>query len=317
MSFREPVALVGLVLVPLALLAYVLAQRRRRRYAVRYPAVAVLATVAGRNWGRHVPAALALVAVAALVVAVARPQRTVAAERDEAAVMMVTDTSGSMLATDVKPDRLAAAKAAGAALAGKLPDGFRLGLVAFSSQAEQLAPPTTDRDVVRAALELLRAHGATAMGDGLKLGLAAARAPFPNGRGGTRRLPAAIVLLSDGAQTRGEADPVQVAGQAGKVRVPIYAVALGTVGGVLRTPRGSRVRVPPDTVTLREIARDSRGQFFAAPDTKRLEAVYRNLGTRLAIVHEKREITGAFAGGALLALLVGAVISLLRTGRLP
>src|SRR4051812_5221417 len=317
MSFREPLALIGLALVPLALLAYWRARRRRRRYAVRCPAVAVLAGVAGRWWGRHVPALLALLAIGALAVALGRPQRTVAAQQDEAIVVMVTDTSGSMRATDVRPDRLAAAQAAGRAFIAKVPRSFRIGLVTFGSRAEQQAPPTTDRQTVRAALDGLKVAGGTAMGDGLKLGLNAARTPFPNGLGGVRRLPAAIVLLSDGAQTHGQNDPVQVAGQAGKLQVPIYTVALGTSAGRLTTRSGGQVSVPPDTVTLREIAKDSKGQFFNAPNAARLEAVYRNLGTRLAIVHEKREITGAFAGGALLLLLFGAVVSLLRTGRLP
>ena len=79
MSFREPLLLVGLGLLPLAVLAYVAAQRRRRRFAVRYTNVDVLATVAGRSWGRHVPAALALLALAALLIALGRPERTVAA----------------------------------------------------------------------------------------------------------------------------------------------------------------------------------------------------------------------------------------------
>jgi Ca-activated chloride channel family protein len=112
MSFREPLALIGLALVPLAIFAYWRAQRRRRRYAVRYTAVSVLAGVAGRSWGRHVPALLALLAIGALAIALARPQRTVAAEQDEAIVVMVTDTSGSMQATDVQPDRLTAAQEA-------------------------------------------------------------------------------------------------------------------------------------------------------------------------------------------------------------
>jgi Ca-activated chloride channel family protein len=317
MSFREPLALIGLALVPLALVAYWRAQRRRRRYAVRYPAVSILAGVAGRSWGRHVPAALVLLAIAALAVALARPQRTVAAEQDEAIVMMVTDTSGSMRADDVKPDRLAAAQAAARAFMARVPEHFRIGLVTFGSRAEQQAPPTTDRQAVRAALDGLKVAGGTAMGDGLKLGLDAARTPFPNGLGGVRRLPAAIVLLSDGASTAGTADPVQIAGQAGKLKVPVFTVALGTSAGKLRTSTGGQVSVPPDTVTLQEIAKDSNGQFFNAPNAARLQAVYRNLGTRLAVVHEKREITGAFAGGALLALVFGGVISLLRTGRLP
>jgi len=141
MSFREPLALIGLALVPLALVAYWRAQLRRRRYAVRYPAVSVLAGVAGRSWGRHVPAALMLLAIAALAVALARPQRTVAAEQDEAIVVMVTDTSGSMRADDVKPDRLSAAQAAARAFMAKVPEHFRIGLVTFGSRAEQQAPP--------------------------------------------------------------------------------------------------------------------------------------------------------------------------------
>src|SRR3954451_13282826 len=153
MSFREPLALIGLALVPLALLAYWRAQRRRRRYAVRYPAVAVLAGVAGRSWGRHLPALLALLAIGALAIALARPQRTVAAEQDEAIVVMVTDTSGSMKATDVRPDRLTAAQEAGRAFIGNVPDTFRLVLVTFGSRAEQQAPPPTDHQSVRAALD--------------------------------------------------------------------------------------------------------------------------------------------------------------------
>ena len=121
MSFREPLALIGLALVPLALVAYWRVQRRRRRYAVRYPAVGVLAGVAGRSWGRHVPALLALLAIAALASRSRGPQRTVAAEQDEAIVVMVTDTSGSMRATDVRPDRLAAAQEAGRAFIAKVP----------------------------------------------------------------------------------------------------------------------------------------------------------------------------------------------------
>jgi Ca-activated chloride channel homolog len=317
MSFREPLALIGLALVPLAIFAYWRAQRRRRRYAVRYTAVGVLAGVAGRSWGRHVPALLALLAIAALAIAMARPQRTVAAEQDEAIVVMVTDTSGSMKATDVRPNRLTAAQDAGRAFIAKVPDSFRIGLVTFGSRAEQQAPPTTDHRTVRAALDGLKVAGGTAMGDGLKLGLNAARTPYPNGLGGVRRLPAAIVLLSDGAQTHGTSDPVQIAAQAGKVKVPIYTVALGTSAGRLTTKTGGQISVPPDTVTLQEIARDSKGQFFNAPNAAKLEAVYRNLGTRLAVVHEKREITGAFAGGALLLLVAGGIVSLLRTGRLP
>jgi Ca-activated chloride channel family protein len=320
MTFREPLLLAGLALVPLAVAAYVAAQRRRRRFAVRYTNLDVLAGVARAGWIRHVPPALALLALAALLVALARPERTVAAQRREATVVMVTDTSGSMLAKDVRPDRLTAAREAARALTRQVPEDFRLGLVKFGSTAEQVVEPTTDRGRMELALRGLTVKGATAMGDGLRLGLDAARTPVPDGLGGTRRLPASIVLLSDGANTRG-ADPIDVAQEAKRVRVPIYTVALGTPGGVLETPRADgtikRENVPPDTLTLKEIARETGGRYFSAPNASDLEAVYSGLATRFATRMEKQEVTAAFAGGGLVLLLGGLALSLLRGGRLP
>jgi Ca-activated chloride channel family protein len=212
-TFQAPLLLALLGLVPLLAAAYVLAQRRRRRFAVRYTNVDVLAGVAGgRAWARHLPALLALLALAALLVALARPQHTVAAERHEATVLLVTDTSGSMTATDVKPTRLAAAQAAARTFARKIPDEFRLGLISFGSVAQEVSDPTTDHARVIAAINSLQVQGGTAMGDALNLAVNAARVPVPDGLGGSRRLPAAIVMLSDGASTRG-ADPITVVQQ--------------------------------------------------------------------------------------------------------
>ena len=106
------------------------------------------------GWARHIPALLALLALAALLVALGRPERTVAAEQRAATVVMVTDTSGSMLAKDIAPDRLTAAKNAGNALADKLPRDFRLGLISFGTTVSQLVEPTTDKARVKAGVEL-------------------------------------------------------------------------------------------------------------------------------------------------------------------
>jgi len=320
MSFREPLVLVALGLLPRAVLAYVAAQQRRRRYAVRYTNVDILASVAKASPLRHLPALLALLAFAALLVALARPERTVAAKREEATVIMVTDTSGSMLAKDVLPDRLTAAREAALTLAKQVPEDFRIGLIKFGSHAEQVVEPTTDRGQLRLALNSLKVAGGTAMGDGLKLGLEAAQAPIPDGLGGTRKLPTAIVLLSDGASTRGE-DPIDIAQQAKKAKIRVYTVALGTPNGTLETKRADGTtrseKVPPDTLTLQDIARDTGGQFFAAPDARRLTAVYANLSTRLTKTKEKRQVTSAFAGGALVLLVAGAGLGMARGGRLP
>jgi Ca-activated chloride channel homolog len=322
MDFAAPLLLLGLALVPLALAAYVVAQRRRRRYAVRYTNVDVLASVAARaGWARHVPALLALLALVALLVALARPQRTVAAEVQAATVVMVTDTSGSMLAKDIAPDRLTAAKNAGHALADKLPRDFRLGLISFGTRVSQLVEPTTDKARVKAAVDSLKFSGKTAMGDGLALALDSARAPVTDPTTGLpKRLPAAIVLLSDGASTVGQ-DPITVAERARKLKVPVYAVALGTQGGYLehtaKNGSVSRSPVPPDTATLQEIARETRGRYYQAADAQQLTDIYRGLGTRFSTKKEKQEVTAAFAGGGFVLLLAGMVAAMARGGRLP
>jgi Ca-activated chloride channel family protein len=320
-TFQAPLLLGLLALVPLAAVAYALSQRRARKFAVRYTNVALLSTVAGRSWTRHVPAVLALLALAALLVALARPQRTVAAERREATVMLVFDTSGSMLATDVQPSRLAAAQLAGRTFTDAVPEEFRIGVVGFGSSAQQLAEPTTDHARVKTTIDSLQVAGATAMGDALKLAINSARVPIPDGLGGERRLPAAIVLLGDGASTRGE-DPIDVVQQTKKYKIPVYTVALGSQDGTLthtdpNTGATSTEPVPPDLLTLQDIARDTGGQFFATADARQLAAVYRNLGTRLTKTKEKRQVTSAFAGGAIVLLLAGAGFGLARGGRLP
>jgi Ca-activated chloride channel family protein len=321
MSFQAPLLLALLAVVPLIAAAYALSQRRPRRYAVRYTNVDLLASVAGRSWTRHVPAALALLALALLVVALARPQRTVEPERREATVILVFDTSGSMLATDVEPSRLAAAQGAGMTFTDAVPDEFRIGVIGFGSSAQQLSEPTTDHARVKATIAGLQVAGATAMGDAIKLAINSARAPVPDGLGGTRRLPAAIVLLGDGASTRGD-DPIDVVQQTKKFKIPIFTVALGSQNGVLQhvdpnTGQVTTEQVPPDLLTLQDIARDTGGQFFATADAKQLETVYRNLGTRLTKTKEKQQVTAAFAGGAIVLLLAGAGFGLVRSGRLP
>ncbi len=307
MSFAAPLFLLGLLAVPAGIALHLLAQRRRRRYAVRYPgaSVAALAAPATARWRRHVPSALLALSVAGLVMALARPEATVAVPVEQASVVLVTDTSRSMTATDVAPDRLDAARSAADRFLDEAPDELRVGAVAFSDSARVLQPPTTDHEQVRAALAGLTADGGTATGDGLAAALESLD-------GGKRRPPAAIVLLSDGKQTSGR-DAVAVAQEAAEQHVPVYTVALGTPDGVV----DGILRVPPDPEALREIARASGGQAFEASDGDQLTAVYERLGSQLGTREETREVTAAFAAAGLL-LLGGALAGSVRGfGRLP
>src|SRR3954451_25391473 len=181
-------------------------QRRRRADAARFGNPALLGGLATARPGcrRHLPPALLLLALGLLVLALARPEHTVAAAQRQATVMMVTDVSGSMRADDVKPDRLSAAVEAGHALADKLPEQLRLGLVSFSDYAEQTVAPTTERGPVNDALDRLVADGGPARGAALQRGSEAARPRVQNENGGAPgRPPAVIVLLSDGKNTSG------------------------------------------------------------------------------------------------------------------
>jgi Ca-activated chloride channel family protein len=321
-TFGEPILLLGLVLVPLAGLVYASMQARKRREAAAFanPDLMPNLVTARPGWRRHLPPLLLLAALAAMVVALARPQHTVASPERAATVMMVTDISGSMNATDVEPNRLTAAVKAADELTDKLPKTFRLGLVTFSDFAEQRAAPSTDRSAVRGALERLTAVGGTAMGLGLERGLEAARTPVPDETGtGTRTLPSVLVLLSDGKDTQGGISPLEVAQRARAAGVPIYAIALGTPDGEVEVQDSfgltTRIQVPPDTETLKEIARISRGKFFEAADSSKLSEIYSGLGTRLSSKEVKEEVTVAFAGGALVLLLAGGALSMAWFGR--
>ena len=324
MSFREPTVLLGLALLPVALLAYLAVQQRRRREAASFgnPALLPGLMTARPGWRRHLPGALLLLAVAAMILALARPQRSVAAPQRAATVVLVNDVSGSMRADDVSPSRLTAAINSAKVLVDKTPDNFRLGLVTFADYAEQLVAPTTDHGAVESALERMVADGGTAMGDGLARGLQTAQTAVPTEDGkGTRKLPAIIVLLSDGKNTLGVNSPLEVAEKARQARVPIYAIALGTERGevVQRDPFGftQHIPVPPDKETLREIATITGGRSFEAVSADDAEEIYGKIGTRLTSRPEQREITVAFAGGAFVLLVVGGALSLVWFGRLP
>jgi Ca-activated chloride channel family protein len=313
-SFQAPLALLCLFAVPLAILVHVSAQRRRRRYPVRFPALATLAAVvpSGPQWTRHVPFALFSVALAALALSLARPQHTVNVPVERASVVLVTDVSRSMSATDVSPTRLEAARRAAQNFLDNVPDELRVGLVSFSDIAQTLQTPTTDRDAVRNALETLQPLAGTATGAGLRTALDDLKIRADTS---ARRPPAALVLLSDGSATDGQAAD-QVAAEAKRLRVPVYTVALGTPDGTI-TLQGQVLRVPPDPEALKRIASASGGEAFRAEDSDQLDAVYNRLGSQIGTKPEKREITAAFAGLALL-MLGGAVASSLRLGgRLP
>jgi Ca-activated chloride channel family protein len=315
MSFSAPMWLAALALVPVAIAASIASRRRARRYAVRFPAVSTLAAAAGEtgaSWRRHLPAAFALAAIAALAVALARPHVSYSTAVDEASLMLVTDHSGSMAATDVQPTRLAAAERAANTFIDQLPTKALLGAIAFSNAPDAVQPPQASHDPARGVIDGQAAGGATDTGDALELALQLLR-----GADG-KHPPAAIVLLSDGAANRG-VDVTTVAREAARDRIPIYTVALGTPDGTLPNPDpfGAPVAVPPDPELMQQIADISHGRSFNAQTAGELSSIYKGLGHQLGSVTRKREVTAAFAVGGLVFLLLAGAASTRWSGRLP
>jgi Ca-activated chloride channel homolog len=304
-TFATPWLLLGLLLLPLLAVAYGAGERRRRRAAAGFAAAPTRASVVPRRpgWRRHAPLVLAGLAMAGLVVALARPSVSIAVPAEQATIVLAMDDSGSMQATDVAPSRLAAARDAGEAFLSRVPAKVRIGGIVFDHRTEVVSNPTTDRDALKTALrDAMVARGGTATGDALAASLDMLDAQ--RGADG-KRAPGAIVLLSDGESTSGR-DPIAVAEEAGRRGVPVYTVALGTPEGT--TPSGKPA--PPDPASLQEIAERSGGASFTAQDAEGLSAVYERLGSQVAMKKEPREITGAFAGGAMLLLLTGGGLSL-------
>src|SRR3954447_15144732 len=329
-----------LLLVPVAVLGYVLAQRRRPKYAARFTNLELLATVVPRtpSWRRHIPHVIYVTALATLLVAVARPTIVTNDSTQEATVMLVLDVSGSMVATDVQPTRLAPAQQVAKGFLDDVPKTLKVGLVAFSSEARLLAPPSTDRDAVRNGLASLNAIGATAMGDAITLAMNAAIGTNDNGSSSSspfggpasttpptsvdpdKLSPTVILLLSDGKNTVGR-DPLNAADTAKSDKVQIFTIALGTDSGVAEIPDSNgvvqQIPVPPDPETLQEVADRTGGKFFTAPSAQELRSVYANLGSKLGTEKHKHEITAWFAGAAIVLLVLGGALALIWFARFP
>jgi Ca-activated chloride channel family protein len=313
-GFIAPGRLWLLLLVLALAAAYVVLQRRRSTYAVRFATLPLLASVAPRRpgWRRHVPAAVLLLSMVALTTAFARPQADVRVAREQATVVVAIDTSLSMQATDVTPDRLTAAKSSATAFVRSLPAGFGVGLVSFNGVAQLVVPPTKDHAAVTAAVQQLALGPSTAIGEAVFTSLNAITAAA---QGDAARPAARIVLLTDGTNTVGR-DLASAAAAARAASVPVSTISFGTPDGVVQV-QGQEVPVPVDVEGMKQLAADTGGSAFTAQSGDELRKVYADIGKQVGTTTRRREVTDAFTGlGLLLALAAGAA-SLAWTSRLP
>ncbi len=325
MSFASPIALTALVLVPLAAAGYIWFQRRREQQAASFVQPALLPNVVDHvpAWRRHLPAALLLFAVACFLVGFARPHATISERSEEATAIIAIDTSRSMGARDVAPTRLAAAQAISRRFIAQLPGSYRVSVVAFSTLAQVVSPPTQDRAYVRQALASLRVGQATALGDAVATAVQVATGT-PQGTklpAGAKPAPAVIFVLSDGAVDGGRVKLSDAVRRARTAKIPVFTGVVGTDAGVVQVPHVGgyieRIQVPPDPDALRQVAAQTGGSFFATTSDRDLSAVTKDLKSRLGTTHKDEEITVAFAGAGILLLLAGCALSALWFRRVP
>ncbi len=336
MSFQWPAALILLLLIPALIGLYVWMQKRRQRYAMRYASVSLIAQAVGPGPGikRHIPAALYLCALTAMIIALARPVTTIPVLQNSGTIILTVDVSGSMQAEDVSPNRLEATKAAMHDFVERQPDGVKIGVVSFSDYGALVAPPTTDRSVVLAAISRLQTQRSTNMGGGLQVALDAIYedlgeaapdngAKAANGAAATPTVgsannppPASIVLISDGESKIGP-PPEEFAQEAAANGIKIYTIGIGTAAGANLRIQGQSVFTRLDEGVLRSIAETTNARYFNAQDAKDLHQIYDELDRERSFENKKTEVTFAFTAGALLISIVAGGLGLLWFNRLP
>ena len=339
MSFLWPGNLILVLLVPALVAAYVWAQRRRQRYALRYASLSLVREALGSGPGRkrHIPPAIFLASLLFMTIAVARPETVVTVPVQEGTVILALDVSGSMLAEDLQPNRMEAAKDAAKAFVEKQGRDVKLGVVAFSGDAQIVQTPTNDKDLVVAAINRLRPQRATAIGRGMLASLDAifedseetppsvvalrrlagdptgpTPQPVPKGADHT----ATIVLLSDGQNNQFPA-PQQVIEDAVSRGIRIFTVGVGSANGTIVRIQGRAVRTRLDEATLKQIADATGGQYFNAANSTDLRAVYENLTTQLVFRQQRTEITAYLTAIAAVLMILAASLSLFWFNRIP
>ena len=313
LAFLEPERLLILVVIPLLVLAYIFASRRKNRRGMRFTNTSMLDVVVPRQsqWRRHLAVALSLLSLVTLTAAFARPKTEIDVPRERATVVLVLDASLSMQATDVQPTRLDAAKEAAVAFVNQLPEKYNIAVVSMAGTASVLVPPTTAHNTVETAIRSIRLQDSTAIGEGIAAGLSALRQAPQDPDDPDAVAPGAIVLLTDGSNTAGRA-PLQAAGEARTAEVPVYTIAYGTENGYVELD-GKREPVPVDHEAMQQIAEITEGRYFAAATPEELETVYENIGSSVGYEKADREVTSRFAGYGL-ALAVLAALGAISLG---
>jgi Ca-activated chloride channel family protein len=345
MYFQWPAFLWLMLALPLLVLLYVWLMRRKKKLALRYASLSIVKEAMGPGQAvrRHIPPFLFLLAMAAMLLAAARPMAVIMLPSNQQTIILAMDVSGSMRATDVQPSRLVAAQNAAKAFLGDLPRHVKVGIVSFAGSAQVAQLPTLNREDLVTAIDSFQLQRATATGNAIVISLATL---FPDagieleqlqaGRDRQRgfaidsekkeRKPftpvapgsytsAAIIMLTDGQRTTG-VDPLEAAKLAADLGIRVYTVGIGTVDGETIGFEGWSMRVRLDEETLKAIATRTNAEYFYAGSAVDLKKVYNTLSSRLTVEKKETEVSALLALAAAVLSLLAAGLSMLWFNRI-
>ncbi len=320
MIFQVPQLTVLLALLPAVLILYIMRQRRRRRFALRYASAdLVRAQKPGRGWRRHLPPFFFLGTLALLLVGLMQPAIMVREPSDEAVIIVTMDVSASMWATDMFPSRMEASKAAAQLFVEQLPPKMRVGVVSFSETSYLNQVPTTNRKDVLKAISKLNPRTGTAIGNGLMTSLDALYGSMGGELPELERgefAPAIIVLLTDGENTDGP-PPLEVIGPAIERGIRVYTIGVGSPESSTLRIGAAPIQARLDEATLKEIAQVTNAKYYNASTEKDLRAVYQNLTTQLVTRLQPQDISFLFVALAFLLGVIASMFSIVWSNRLP
>lgn len=341
-NFLWPEFLWLLLLLPLLVLWYMWLLKRRRKLAANFSSLSIikLAAAGQASWRRHVPPALFLLALSAMLFAASRPMAVITLPSNQKTIILAMDVSGSMRATDIQPTRFVAAQQAAKKFLETLPREVKVGIVAFAGSAQVAQYPTLNREDLVQAIDRFQMQRATATGNAIVISLATI---FPDAgielaqMGGNRPMArslneppkekkehtpvppgsynsAAIIMLTDGQRTTG-VDPMEAAKMAADRGVRVYTVGIGTVDGETIGFEGWSMRVRLDEETLKAVASRTAADYFYAGSATDLTKVYEKLSSRISTEKKETEISGLLALLAAMLAVISASLSVLWFNR--
>jgi Ca-activated chloride channel homolog len=342
-NFLWPEFLWLLLLLPFLVLWYWWLLGRRRKMAASFSSLSIIkqAAASQATWRRHIPPALFLAALGAMLFSAARPMAVITLPSNQKTIILAMDVSGSMRANDVQPTRIVAAQTAAKKFLADLPREVKVGIVAFAGAAQVAQYPTLNREDLIQAIDRFQLQRGTATGNAIVISLAtifpdagitleqmgaprmAARplgeppkekkehTPVPPGSYNS----AAVIMLTDGQRTTG-VDPMEAAKMAAERGIRVYTVGIGTVDGETIGFEGWSMRVRLDEQTLKAVADRTAANYFYAGSAADLTKVYEKLSSRISTETKETEISGLLALLAAMFTLISASLSVFWFNRI-